>query len=274
MEFETEIRNIRYNNIMWDKITEINNKYSKYNLDSIRCSEITSYEKRTSKAKYGHSYLGGSFIYGSSFDFKEFLTSKIFEEKYLYVDIVKKYKPLLEIYLEYEKEILEVYEKHKLFKSIDNCPKDTRNCFSRFLGKTPEGRFDYLSSYERNLLDERTFSPVFPTVKLTLSAKTQYDTYSRDITYGIKDIIKCYELALEKEGKMTFVKRQRAIVSDSLRYDVLRRDNYRCCICGATSKDGVKLEVDHIIPISKGGKSTLDNLQTLCERCNRGKGTK
>ncbi|MBR2352886.1 MAG: HNH endonuclease, partial [Clostridia bacterium] len=43
---------------------------------------------------------------------------------------------------------------------------------------------------------------------------------------------------------------------------------------GATSRDGVKLEVDHIIPVSKGGKSTLDNLQTLCERCNRGKGTK
>ena len=42
-------------------------------------------------------------------------------------------------------------------------------------------------------------------------------------------------------------------------------------LCGASANDGVKLEVDHIVPVSKGGKSTMDNLQTLCERCNRGK---
>ena len=54
-------------------------------------------------------------------------------------------------------------------------------------------------------------------------------------------------------------------------YDVLKRDGFKCCICGAKAKDGVKLEVDHIIPISKGGKSLMNNLQTLSERCNRGK---
>jgi 5-methylcytosine-specific restriction endonuclease McrA len=38
--------------------------------------------------------------------------------------------------------------------------------------------------------------------------------------------------------------------------------------------DGVKLEVDHIKPISKGGKTVLNNLQTLCMDCNRGKSNK
>lgn len=67
---------------------------------------------------------------------------------------------------------------------------------------------------------------------------------------------------------------ERGEVSDSLRYDVLRRDGFRCVICGASAEEGVTLHVDHIIPIAKGGKSVLNNLQTLCERCNLGKSDK
>jgi hypothetical protein len=52
------------------------------------------------------------------------------------------------------------------------------------------------------------------------------------------------------------------------RFHVLKRDLYRCRICGRT---GVELEVDHIIPASLGGSDTTDNLQTLCFDCNRGK---
>lgn len=58
------------------------------------------------------------------------------------------------------------------------------------------------------------------------------------------------------------------------RYLVLRRDNYSCCICGASpAKDpSVELHVDHITPWSKGGSTELNNLQTLCRDCNLGKG--
>lgn len=52
---------------------------------------------------------------------------------------------------------------------------------------------------------------------------------------------------------------------------IYERDGYRCRCCGRRTKD---LEIDHIVPISKGGKSTYDNLQTLCKRCNKLKGTK
>ena len=64
------------------------------------------------------------------------------------------------------------------------------------------------------------------------------------------------------------------IISDKLRYQVLKRDNFKCCACGASpAKDpSVELHIDHIIPWSKGGETTLDNLQTLCSRCNLGKG--
>ncbi len=71
-----------------------------------------------------------------------------------------------------------------------------------------------------------------------------------------------------------FIKRERALLTESLRYDILRRDGFRCQICGATARDGVKLHVDHIVPVSKGGKTEPKNLRTLCDRCNLGKSNK
>ena len=58
-----------------------------------------------------------------------------------------------------------------------------------------------------------------------------------------------------------------------LRFKVLKRDNFKCCACGASpAKDpSVELHVDHIVPWSKGGETTIDNLQTLCSKCNLGK---
>lgn len=61
--------------------------------------------------------------------------------------------------------------------------------------------------------------------------------------------------------------------SPRLRFEVLARDKFTCQYCGASpSKDpSVKLHIDHIIPWSKGGLTTIDNLQTLCSTCNLGK---
>lgn len=65
-------------------------------------------------------------------------------------------------------------------------------------------------------------------------------------------------------------------VSYKLRFKVLERDRHKCRSCGSSpASDGdVKLEIDHIIPWSKGGESVLDNLQTLCRACNIGKGNR
>ncbi len=59
----------------------------------------------------------------------------------------------------------------------------------------------------------------------------------------------------------------------SLRLKVLSRDNFRCVFCGKSPATdlGTKLHIDHIVPFSKGGKSELSNLQTLCFECNLGK---
>lgn len=71
-----------------------------------------------------------------------------------------------------------------------------------------------------------------------------------------------------------FADEQRRLMSAKLRYDVLQRDGFRCQICGATAADGAQLHVDHIIPVSKGGRTELSNLRTLCDRCNLGKGSR
>lgn len=68
--------------------------------------------------------------------------------------------------------------------------------------------------------------------------------------------------------------REHAKVTQKMRYDVLHRDGFRCVRCGRGKEDGVKLHVDHIKPVSRGGKSKMSNLQTLCEDCNLGKGNK
>jgi 5-methylcytosine-specific restriction endonuclease McrA len=59
-----------------------------------------------------------------------------------------------------------------------------------------------------------------------------------------------------------------------LRYEVLQRDGFRCVMCGRSpgKEAGVMLHVDHIRPWSAGGETVKENLQTLCERCNLGKG--
>ena len=82
------------------------------------------------------------------------------------------------------------------------------------------------------------------------------------------------ELKAFRQTRQYQIKLERSKMSDSLRYNILKRDNFRCQICGSTQLDGVKLQVDHIIPVSKGGLTESNNLQTLCDRCNLGKSNK
>lgn len=64
-------------------------------------------------------------------------------------------------------------------------------------------------------------------------------------------------------------------VRPALRFKVFMRDRFRCVYCGRSpaTELGVTLHADHILAVANGGKTTLENLQTLCEICNLGKGT-
>lgn len=65
-------------------------------------------------------------------------------------------------------------------------------------------------------------------------------------------------------------------ISLALRYEVLKRDGFRCVKCGRSpaTETGVILHIDHIHPWAKGGETTIENLQTLCSKCNLGKSDK
>lgn len=87
------------------------------------------------------------------------------------------------------------------------------------------------------------------------------------------------ELAETLNEKLRFQKSaigQRALMTAKLREYIKRRDNYACrqCTVSLAAEPHLLLEVDHILPVSKGGLSTEDNLQTLCWRCNRAKANK
>jgi len=66
---------------------------------------------------------------------------------------------------------------------------------------------------------------------------------------------------------------KRKAMSKKLRFDVFKRDGFKCMYCGA-HPPSVLLHVDHINPVAKGGKNDIDNLVTSCEPCNLGKGAR
>ena len=65
-------------------------------------------------------------------------------------------------------------------------------------------------------------------------------------------------------------------MTKSLRDLIKERDNFQCQSCGVSAHDtqNLLLEIDHIKPLSKGGITSEENLQTLCWKCNRSKGSK
>lgn len=69
---------------------------------------------------------------------------------------------------------------------------------------------------------------------------------------------------------------QRALMTAKLRNYIKRRDDHTCKQCSVSihAEPHLLLEVDHIVPVSKGGLSAEENLQTLCWRCNRTKSNK
>ena len=145
--------------------------------------------------------------------------------------------------------------------------------------KIPYTIYRYIenSSYCRMILKD-------PTTDVSIICRKEYTTPARkthtwsDITYNYKDLVHYYEEAQkikeQREIRSGQIEYERSLMTASLRYEILKRDNYRCQLCGSSAQDGVKLHIDHIVPVSKGGHTTTDNLRVLCDRCNLGKSDK
>lgn len=123
-----------------------------------------------------------------------------------------------------------------------------------------------------------------PQLSITIKIKAGYtspkgrNSYSKERTFQFLEVVNAYNeylrLKKQKQEYSYKVKTERAKMSDSLRYTILKRDGFRCQLCGASAKEGAKLHIDHIVPVSKGGKTVVSNLRTLCDRCNMGKSDK
>lgn len=97
-----------------------------------------------------------------------------------------------------------------------------------------------------------------------------------DVVMDIENLNGFINYLSEKIKFKKSVAGQRSLMTSALRKQILARDHYTCRKCGISISDepNLLLEIDHILPLSKGGMTTEDNLQTLCWRCNRKKGAK
>lgn len=131
-----------------------------------------------------------------------------------------------------------------------------------------------------NIWQSKGRQPVRKDLSSTPSTISQspYNRRFKSWTTAIKDFIKYandknIDIPNHDDNRENKTKKENRYPNLRLRFQVLKRDNFSCCKCGASpAKDpAVTLHIDHIIPWSKGGRTILENLQTLCSECNLGK---
>lgn len=117
-----------------------------------------------------------------------------------------------------------------------------------------------------------TYSRHFGSWRKALEAFIQY--INDDVNSEESDLnMSSKENNEQENGTKEYRHKTKRDVNLRLRFLVMKRDNFKCCMCGASPAKNpeVVLHMDHIVPWSKGGETTMENLQTLCSDCNFGK---
>lgn len=194
----------------------------------------------------------------------EYVVKNFYPNKKQYPEQIRKLHVLLEE--------LETLREAK--RIIDNYKAE----YQQYLGDVP----DYILKYdEAGFYSRLGFANIDESV-LTVEYKFAYTsgggmaqrTFSVPMTEAtIVELIKVLESKLSASA---FAKEQRALMTRKLRDFIKNRDNFTCCTCGNSvhKEPNLLLEIDHIVPIAKGGPTEEGNLQTLCWKCNRAKGSK
>ena len=177
------------------------------------------------------------------------------------------------------KEISNSSENRELLKQYSKEINDNHLIYGKFTGDTSKFKLKKLIKYEKAEVKRITLSPVTHfhikvTLIRTLINNRRVESKSKlfleqeiiDILNGLKN--KRGSFYLNNNIWESICRVERGKVSNKMRFAIYNRDHNRCRICGSRRN----LEIDHIYPIAKGGKSTYDNLQTLCHRCNAKKG--
>jgi hypothetical protein len=135
---------------------------------------------------------------------------------------------------------------------------------------------------KKRLMKELGFEEVdlsdlyFPTYAFQYVSAGGNSSMKYDIKLNIENLNKLVKYLSDLIKYKKSVAGQRALMTSKLREKIKVRDDYTCKECSLSIRDekNLLLEIDHIHPLSKGGITAEDNLQTLCWRCNRTKGAK
>lgn len=244
-------RFLKNNSISLQKLLEINSKY-KYNF-----YKVFDY-------KDAHTYDNENFY--NSISCLDYLVYQL-QYKHDAIKTMIQYANLnRETYSKYKREIEQILEYGKY--SIE--PK-------HLIEK-------YLLYKEKKLLKKHTPNPkteIFAHITLYYAKMNGTICRKKSQSFASEIIERLIERLKDKKGHFfndrgiwdSICRVERGKVSNRMRFSIYKRDGYRCRICGRSGKFA-DLEIDHIKPIAKGGKSTYNNLQTLCTRCNKMKGDK
>ena len=104
-------------------------------------------------------------------------------------------------------------------------------------------------------------------IVLLVTGKAEALNISPEMTWQVRSPSSVFHVP--QQIRLTFAGNERLWkVPPVNRREVLKRDHNSCQYCGSTKK----LTLDHVIPRSKGGKHSWDNVVIACERCNSRKG--
>ncbi|MBC2857246.1 HNH endonuclease [Cetobacterium sp. 2A] len=194
----------------------------------------------------------------------EYIIKYFYTNKKLYPEQIKKLYQLVEE-LETLSEARQIIENYKME-------------YQQYLGDVPDFimKNDEAGFYSR--LGFATINESVLIVEYKFSYTSNGGMVQRSFTIPMKEET-IIELIKTLENKLTissFIKEQRTLMTKKLREFIKIRDNFTCCNCNNSTEiePNLLLEIDHIIPISKGGETIEDNLQALCWKCNRAKSNK
>ncbi len=192
--------------------------------------------------------------------------------------VIKNFYPNKKIYPEQIQKLHLLIEELETLKEAKQIIENYKEEYQQYLGDVPGY---IMEEDEAGFYSRLGFANIDESV-LTIEYKFSYTsgggmakrTFSVPMTE--ETII---ELITALEGKLTakaFTKEQRALMTKKLREFIKTRDNFTCCSCGNSiqKEPNLLLEIDHIIPVSRGGCTIEENLQTLCWKCNRSKSNK
>ncbi len=192
--------------------------------------------------------------------------------------IIKYFYPDKSLYPEQIQKLQLLIEELETLKEAKNIIDNYKKDYQQYIVDVP----DYIMRYDENGFYSRLgFANINENI-LNIEYKFSYTSNGgmaqRNFTIPMTEetVIKLINKLEKKLTMSAFTKEQRALMSSKLRQYIKKRDNYTCKYCGnSTYKEpNLLLEIDHIIPVSKGGLTKEDNLQTLCWRCNRTKSNK